>query len=63
MIKELEYGDLFAMKQVLRNKESLNEVEILRHLEHENVINYHECFLHNGSLFIITDYVKNHIDL
>ncbi|KAM3131431.1 hypothetical protein pb186bvf_016503 [Paramecium bursaria] len=63
LIKEMEYGDLYAMKQIIKKKESLNEIEILRYLDHENVILFHECFLHNGSLFIITEYAKNHLDL
>lgn len=35
-----------------------NEVAILKSLNHPNIIQYHDSFLRNGSLYIVTEYAN-----
>lgn len=59
-------GKRFALKRIVLESEDLaeaaalnTEVSILAHLSHPNIVTYHESFLDNDCLCIVTDYADS----
>lgn len=61
------FFQLFAIKRVdLSFRESyavdpLNEVKLLRSLDHPNIISYYDSFVHHNKLCIVMEYAENGI--
>ena len=55
---ESDMGQLYAMKRIgINNESSISlEVEVLKSMDHPYIVQYHDSFIEEGDLYIVTDY-------
>ncbi|OMJ78515.1 hypothetical protein SteCoe_21672 [Stentor coeruleus] len=53
-----DFGQLYAMKKIPISSESKLsfEAEVLKSLDHHYIVQYHDSFVENSNLYIVTDY-------
>ncbi|KAM3132139.1 hypothetical protein pb186bvf_015734 [Paramecium bursaria] len=58
VLVEDQYKKVFCMKSMIKNRQSLNEISMLRQLKHENIISLFEVYENQRQFFLILEYIE-----